>query len=568
MEFLEKILNNYSNEITYLVFFFTITGILQLFLWLKKVVSFIKAIFILFVCVIAVSLIAPLIFTVLGIIFTIRITIKVVRFFKKYNRKNLKSEKNNPVKNNPDSFYLESNLGVLEIANIYRGIIIQGGAGSGKSKSLFYPFIQQAMTKGFSGILYDFKSPELSELANYYHSFNQESQLKFLNFKDHNTSARVNPLSPRYITKQAVAFELATVLINNLLPESIKKKDYWTRSSISVVAGAIWFLRNNYPQYCTIPHLISFILDFSSPYLIEVISSDIETAGMISSLKEAHEMKAEKQIAGVVGTVKNTMAQLNIPELFYMLSEDDIDLEINNPDNPTFLCIGNDSSLADTYAPIISLIISVCLRQMNQPKRHRSVVFLDEAPTLYIPNFEQIPATARSNKIATVYGLQDYSQMIDKYGQDKAQVMISNLGNQFFGRTVNEQTAKMVINLFGKHDQTFQTSSQSSGNSSSGLFGHNSNSSNRSVSETVQQRERVKIADITNMSAGKFYGVIAEGNQTELLGVQLKASEENLKPFEQKNEIDPIGVFHQIHSEVKNVVSIEQQKEDEFKIEL
>jgi hypothetical protein len=494
---------------------------------------------------------------------------RIYRFFK---RRKVKKDKAIPLRierSNPEHIYLESDKGTIDIANPYRGILIQGGAGSGKSKSLFYPIIQQFITNDFSGVLYDFKSPELSQLAYSFHTKNNKVQFALLNFKDITTSIRVNPLSPEYLTKQAIAFEMATVLVNNLLPESIKKKDYWIRSSISVIAGTIWYLRNNYPQLCTLPHMIALILSFPSTLLIEKLSKDIETAGMIASLKEAHEMNAEKQIAGVVGTIKNALAQLNIPEIFYLLSEENTSLDVNNPENPVFLSIGNDSSLSNTYAPIISLIISVCARQMNQPDKHQSTIILDEAPTLYIPDFEQIPATARSNRVATVVGAQDYSQMVDKYGSDKAQVMISNLGNQFYGRTVNEKTADMIVKLFGKHDVTFNTISNSSGSSSGGLLSdHYSSSNNKSVSQSIQQRERVNISNITNMPPGTFYGFIADGNIRELVGSRLQQIESSYRKFEKTNiSIDPKETFRKIYNDL-SLIQDKAISDTDFKIEL
>jgi len=559
------------NEILYVLFWaLTIGGMIQILFWLKNAMGILKGLIATVFVTIFIGITLPFILTGIGVFAIIRL----IYLKKKHNSERDKTVTDIPENSrSTESIYLESNQGTIEIANIYRGTIIQGGAGSGKSKSLFYPIIQQLMTNEYSGLIYDFKSPELSSLANHYHNKKGIVKFKFLNFKDYTTSNRVNPLDIKYITKQAIAFEVAAVLVNNLLPESIKKKDYWTRSSISVIAGAIWFLRNNYPQYCSIPHLTAMILDLPSSQLIEIISEDIETAGMISSLKEAHEMKAEKQIAGVIGTIKNSIAVLNIPEVFYLMSSDDVDLEINNPSSPTFLAIGNDSTLAETYAPVISLVISVCLRQMNQPNRYRSAVLLDEAPTLYIPNFEQIPATARSNKIATVYGLQDYSQMIDKYGREKAQVMISNLGNQFFGRTVNENTAKMVINLFGKEDRAYTSTSSSENSSAGGLFGDTLQGKSYSSSESMQERERIKISDITNAKPGVFFGVVAEGNKNELLGVRLAEIEENHKPFEKRNtEEDPREVFKRIHKDIKNIgkssIPDTPTNDDEFKIEL
>ena len=495
---------------------------------------------------------------------------RIYRFFKKKKTKKTRNTPQKIERSNPEHIYLESDKGTIDIANPYRGLLCVGGAGSGKSRSIFYAIIKQFVTNQFSGICYDLKNPELSEYAYSFHNPNGKVKFAFLNFKDTSNSVRINPLSPKYITKQAVAFEMATVLVNNLMPESIKKRDYWTSSSISVIAGAIWYLRNNYPEYCTLPHLVAMLLSFPSTQLIEKLSSDNETAGMIASLKEAHDLNSEKQLSGVMGSVKNSFAQLNIPDLFYLLSEDQISLDLNNKENPIFLAIGNDITLTSTYAPAISLVICACIRQMNMPNKHYSAIILDEAPTLgYIPNFEKIPAVSRSNKIAPVLGVQDVSQMQDAYGIEKTQVLISNLGNQLFGRTINEKTANMVVNMFGKHDVTYNSTSTSKGSSSGGfLSDHFSSSNNSSVSESIQQRERVKVSEIINLPPGKFYGMIADGNVKELIGVQMDQIPDSKKEIEIKNQsINPDQIFRQIYNEV-SLIAKKEDSPDDFKIEL
>ena len=538
----------------------------QVFIWFRRIENPLKRVIVTLVLGFILIFFIPRSEIILATYFIARL------FYRLLKSKKTTSKREKVIKierNNPEYIYLESEKGTIDIANPYRGILIQGGAGSGKSKSLFYPIIQQIISNDYSGVMYDFKSPELSELAYSYYTENNKTNFAFLNFKDVSNSARVNPLSPEYLTKQAIAFEMATVLVNNLLPESIKKKDYWTRSSISVIAGTIWYLKNNHPKFCTLPHMIALILSFPSSLLIELLSNDMETAGMISSLKEAYEMKAEKQIAGVVGTIKNALAQLNIPEVFYLLSEDSTSLDVNDPHKPVFLSIGNDSSLTNTYAPIISLIISVCSRLMNQPGKHKSAIILDEAPTLYIPGFEQIPATARSNKVITVFGLQDYSQMVDRYGSDKAQVMISNLGNQFYGRTVNERSADMIVKLFGKHDVTYNTVSNSSGSSSGGfLSDHYSASNNKSISQSIQQRERVNISDIKNLSPGTFYGIIADGFTKELIGTNLNQIKSTYKKIEGVSPLtDTKETFKQIYDDVSSLQGGNDTITD-FKIQL
>lgn len=411
----------------------------------------------------------------------------------------------NPSDRSTEKLYLESNLGTIEIGNPFRSILVSGGAGAGKSKSAFYPFIRQFAQNSYSGVLYDQKAPELIEFAYSEHKkqSNPKVQFKVLDFKNPEKSNKCNPLSPRYVNKQAVAFEMATVLINNLMPETIKKRDFFSRSTISILAGCIWFLAKNFPNQSTLPHLIVFVLDHSSEKLIELVCKDKECAGMMSSVKEALDQGASKQLAGVVGTLKMSLGQLNIPEVFELMSEDEINLDINNPEAPTFLCIGNDSTLSATFGPVISLVISCCLRMMNQPNKHRSVVSLDELPTIYIPGLEQLPATARSNKIITLLGFQDLSQLIDSYGNDKAQVLLSNAGNQLFGRTTNEKTADMIVRLAGKHDVEY--TSRSKGTS----YG-NQVSNSEGTNTGIQQRERITPLDIQQLKPGQFVGMVAD----------------------------------------------------------
>jgi hypothetical protein len=440
----------------------------------------------------------------------------------KYKRKNTKSriaafEKKKKSEKEEDGFVFETKSGKVYLENPYRGIYIQGGAGSGKSASIFEPIIQQIGEKGFTGILYDFKSPELTELICLSYK-NTAIKVKKVDFKQPLLSDRVNPIDPSYLNKSAIAMEYAQVILNNLLPESIKKPDFWISNAKMILAGVIWYLKKEHPKYCTLPHAISLILHNPIDILIEKVSQDFEAGGMVASLRESIERGAERTVAGMLSTLQNALSSLNSHDIFWILSSNDVNLHLNNKQNPTFLCLGNDSTLPTTYTPAISLVISVALRQMNQAGQQKSVILLDEAPTIFIPNIEQIPATARSNRIATIFGVQDFAQLADKYGQDKAQVIISNLGNQFFGRITNGKTAEMVQNLFSKKDEIFISKTDGSG--TSGKFVHLGSNTNTGTSENVQERNRVKISDLVNLSQGEFYGIIAEGSPREFLKTQ------------------------------------------------
>lgn len=427
-------------------------------------------------------------------------------------------------KDNPNTLKFRTNNGILKLENPYRGIYIQGGAGSGKSLSLINNLIKYIVTKNYSGIIYDFKSPELTRLT-FKLSESYQSSIKplFIDFKDAKQSVRCNPLEPRLMTKTAYASEYAQTLMYNLNPQSIKNQDYWTNEAKSLLTGVIWYLKKVHPQYCTLPHIISLILYTDIKPLIEEVFKTNEAAGFVASLRQAFNNDASKQVAGVLSTLQSNLSKLNTPDIFWILSGNELDLDINNKENPKLLCIGNESTLADTYAPVISLIISVAAKQMNQPNKHKSFIMMDEAPTLYIPNLEQIPATARSNKVATVYACQDFSQLTDRYGSEKAQVILSNMGNQFFGRTVNKNTGQMISQLFGREDKEYTSSSQ--GESTGSGFLSSSNYS-KNKSKSFQERDRVKSTDIMNLKPGEFYGFIAEGNKPEILKSKFKVDKE------------------------------------------
>ena len=418
---------------------------------------------------------------------------------------------------NTENFTFKTKLGNIILENPFRGIYVQGGAGSGKSASVFEPIIKQIAQQEYTGILYDFKSPELTNKvrANYK---NSKVAFKNVDFKNPHQSDRINPIAPEYLTKSVIAIEYSQALVNNLIPESIKKADFWSNNTKMIIAGVIWWLKEEHPQHCTIPHVISLLLHTDIKLLLLKISQNYESGGMVSSLRQSLENEAQNQVAGILSTIQTAISQLNSKDVFWILSKNDIDLGLNNPEKPTFLCLGNDSTLPKVYAPIISLIISVGIRQMNKPDQQKSVVLLDEAPTIYIPNIEQIPATARSNKIATIFGVQDFSQLVDNYGQDKAQIIISNLGNQFYGRVTNGKTAEMVKVLFSKEDRMFIN--QNTGTGSSGKVIHTQSTQSRSESETIQERDRVKVNDLVNLNPGEFFGIIAEGSPKEFLKTQ------------------------------------------------
>ncbi|WP_020533037.1 type IV secretory system conjugative DNA transfer family protein [Flexithrix dorotheae] len=404
-----------------------------------------------------------------------------------------------------------SDEGLISLYNPFRGIYLSGGPGSGKTASIIKPMINQFAEKQFSGLVYDFKFPSLAlEVARAY----QESEVKpyYISFSDLSYSCRINPLNPEDMKTSGHALEYASVVISNLIPEAIHHKDFWNRSAETTLGAVFWYLREEHPQYCTFPHVVSLILSKQFPEAIKkMCAANAEVEGMLVPVLTALENNAQGQLAGVLATLQNVIAKLNSPAIFWVLSGDDVGLYLNDPEKPRVLVLGNDGALQDVYSPLLALIATATLKKMNKAGNHHSFVLLDEAPTIYIPKYETYPSTGRENKLVNVFCVQDYSQLEDAYGSTKAEVIKGALGTHIYGRVTNFKTAQQIINIFGKYDEVFIT--RSSGRTDTPFYSRSPNTSNMGVSETIQERDRVKVQELTSLKAGEFLGIIADGNR-------------------------------------------------------
>ena len=430
-----------------------------------------------------------------------------------------------------------------------RGVLILGGAGAGKSKSLIEPIIRQTIQQGRTGLLYDFKFPTLARVAaQAWQQAQNGLGFYYVNFEDLTRSHRINPLSPATMPTQSHADEYARAILYNLKPDAIKKGDFWTDSAHSYLTALIWFLREEHPDFCTLPHAMALAFQPTAD-VVALLSTNPETRGTIASLRESVQRKAEGQTAGVVSTLQTALRKINTKEIVWVLSGDDFDLNLNDPNAPKFVTLGNTPTLSNTFAPVIALLATVALKQMNQQGKRPSAVILDEAPTLFIPNFEQLPATGRSNEIATVFGAQDISQIEDMYGRSKKDALLSNLNNQFYGRVGHRETAQYISDLWGKEDvqQRSQGRSESSRDFEEG----------RSTSESMTERSRVRIQDVLELQTGEFYGQLVDSDFSSFKA-QIKAQEGGTLP-----EIVPITMVT-AHDVKQNFLRIQAEVESLF----
>ena len=175
--------------------------------------------------------------------------------------------------------------------NPFRGIMVLGVPGSGKSESVIVPGIKQFLKKGYSMLVYDFKYPTLAEITYYHYLLNKQHggplkdhEFHCINLDKIEHSRRINPLMPQYINTLAKAGETADAIVS-----ALKKGEkgsgggsdqFFTQSAINFLAASIYFLAHKEKgKYSSLPHLLAFL---SRPYDI-IFQSPFFNAGSTKS---------------------------------------------------------------------------------------------------------------------------------------------------------------------------------------------------------------------------------------------------------------------------------------------
>src|SRR5690606_13590689 len=199
-----------------------------------------------------------------------------------------------------------------------------------------------------------------------------------------------------------------------------------------LISGLIWKLKTNYPQFCTLPHLIAVSQYLDTESLVAFLRSNTTSKAMAAAFIDG--LDSERQTAAVKSTLANALKKISTHRIFMALSADEVPLDINNPENPAVVSIVNNPKFVTAYSPAIATILHTITKQMSVRNRESSFLLMEEAPTIRLLHMHRIPATMRSYDIATVYVMQDKIQNELLYGEKASKAILANLSYQFFGQ--------------------------------------------------------------------------------------------------------------------------------------
>ena len=441
--------------------------------------------------------------------------------------------------NLPTRFYYKKKWqrGWINVVNPFRATIVLGTPGSGKSFAVVNNYIKQQIEKGFSLYCYDFKYPDLSTIA-YNHMMNHQNgykvkpQFYVINFDDPRRSHRCNPIHPDFMSDISDAYESAYTIMLNLNKTWVQKQgDFFVESPIILFAAIIWYLRiYKNGKYCTFPHAIE-LLNRRYEDVFPILTSYPELENYLSPFMDAWQGGAMEQLAGQIASAKIPLSRMISPQLYWVMSASEFTLDINNPEEPKILCVGNNPDRQNIYGAALGLYNSRIVKLINKKGQLKSSVIIDELPTIYFKGLDNLIATARSNKVAVCLGFQDFSQLVRDYGDKEAKVVINTVGNIFSGQVVGE-TAKTLSERFGKVLQKRQSISI--------------NRQDVSTSINTQMDSLIPPSKISGLTQGMFVGSVSD-NFTERIEQKIFHAEivvDTDKVKQEESHYQPIPIIN------------------------
>ena len=407
--------------------------------------------------------------------------------------------------NIPMLFYYKKKVrkGFIVIENLFRGCLVIGTPGSGKSFSIFMPIIRQLVSLEWTLCVFDFKFPDLGQVT-YYHYLLGKQQGKLKGYKFHvvnltepEKSRRINPWRSDYLKTLAEASETAEALV-----EAMKKGDkasgsdqFFTQSAVNFLAACIYFFsKHEGGKYSSFPHVLAF-LNRSYEEIFTALFSNRELESLLSPFMTAFKARAFDQLEGQVGTLKIFISRLATKETFWVFSGDDFDLKISNPEAPSMLILASNPNTQSTNSASYSVVINRITKLINTRGNIPVGLVVDEAPTLYLYKVQDIISQARSNRVSAILGVQGLTMFRQQYGKETADTITSIVGNVLSGSIRDKDGLEWMERLFGKVKQMGESLSI--------------DRSKTSISLNEKLEPLIPAGKIASLRAGEMVGLLA-----------------------------------------------------------
>jgi len=340
----------------------------------------------------------------------------------------------------------------------------------------------------------------------------QGYEVRVVNFKNMGISDHYNPFG--YVRKDLDATTVANTIVS--AKNDPKRKDIWFNAQLGLLKALILYAKSEFhPDKRNMEGILDFLQEFD-PEANEDGESELDDKFM--ELDKRHPARRsyelgfkksqEKTRASIIISLLTTIGDYVDDEVAAFTSGNDFFFEdIGTKKVALYVLI---PTMDSTWEGLINLFFTQLFQELyllgdkNGAKLPVPTVFLlDEFPNLgKFNNYEEFLATCRGYRIACCTILQNNTQLMDKYGKDKAESILGNCAIKICLGNVNDTTAAYFSNLMGKATIKVETGGSSI---SKGKTGSSSSSSNFSYS----QRSLMNADEILTMSEKDSIVIIA-----------------------------------------------------------
>lgn len=399
-------------------------------------------------------------------------------------------------------FQLEADGGRrITFGNPFNNFLVYAGAEGGKTKSVGKPLLREYIRYHFAGMIYDYKDFDLTRTAyNLVQKSDYPYKFYYISFTDMEHTYRTNPVAPAIVDDESLFLQLMGDFFAAYM-EKDAKKDEWFGGALGILRGVAIRFYHEYPQICTIPHIVNFICQAGAGKITEFLNGSIQSRALGKGFLDAAD--SPKTQASFLSSLTRSLGILaNDKKICYVLSGNDFSFNLIDPAEPKLLAIANSYQVESLISPVISLMVSISSRRFTLNNKTPFFYFLDEATTFKIEEFEKMPSVLREYLCSFTLLTQSAAKIEKLYGRLDRSSIEANFSNQFYGRTKDIEALKTYPLIFGKAEK--QRISRTSGSSRGG------DSHSRTVS--TQKEEVYDTSFFTGLKPGEFVGSAAHSN--------------------------------------------------------
>ena len=351
--------------------------------------------------------------------------------------------------------------------------MIIGSTGSGKSQSISFPFIRALAKAGESMIITDPKGELYEGTVNELKE--RGYNIVLLNFREPQKGNCWNPFSVPYKLYKSgdkdKGIELLEDLAKNILYDEKNKGNdpFWENTSADYFAGLGLSLFEDAEEEQVNINSINLMATVgeeklgATNYIKEYFSTKDPTS--TAYIKAKATVTAPNETKGSILSVFNQKIQLfsSRDNLSEMLSYSDFDMEdIGRKKTAVFIVIQDEKK---TYHSLVTIFLKQCYETLvrvaqEQPGfklKYRTNFILDEFANMPpLSDVDAMVSAARSRNIKLSFIIQNFSQLNDVYGKEKAETIRGNCGNTIFLLSTElaalEEISKMCGEVKSKKD--------------------------------------------------------------------------------------------------------------------